>query len=139
MASGKRTRAELIDLVEEFRDPSSQGRRPPLARRLEEELPGTDVLNLCQSDLPSDTIVDLCVGFEQTKRILNQKQLLELVHAIISTQFDSEAEQMLMVETFLFNCRHPAGTDLIYYSENVFGKGVEATAEMIVEKALSGK
>ncbi|VTR97555.1 bacteriocin immunity protein [Tuwongella immobilis] len=131
-------RQELIDLVDEYRDPSSRGRREPLAERLTGHLPGTDVLNLCQSDLPSETIVDFCLGFEGAKKVLDRAGMLELVKSIRSPQLTSEADDMLMLETFIFNCRHPAGTDLIYYPDEVFGEGVTATDEMIVDRALAG-
>jgi hypothetical protein len=138
MAQGKLNRQELIDLVDEFRDPSSLGRREPLAEKLKDQLPGPDVLNLCESDLPSDTIVDFCLGFERTKSVLDRQELVELVKAIRCPDETTEAEDMLLLETFVSNCRHPAGTDLIYYPDEVFGEGVEVTAEMIVDKALEG-
>jgi len=138
MAQDSLSRQELIDLVDEFRDPSSLGRREALAGALREQLAGTDVLNLCESDLPSDTIVDFCLGFERTKRVLNRQELIELVKAIRCPEGTTEAEDMLMLETFVYNCRHSAGTDLIYYPDDVFGEGVEVTAEMIVDKALEG-
>jgi hypothetical protein len=139
MEQDKLSRNDLIALVNELRDPSSRGRRGPLVRRLEAQLPGTDVLNLCHSDLPSDTIVDLCLGMERTKRTLNREELLELVEALRSRRAVSETEELLMIETFAHNCRHPAGTDLVYYPDTVFGQGTEVTAEMIVDKALAGK
>lgn len=131
-------RQALIDLVDEYRDPSSRGRREPLAGRLAECLPGTDVLNLCQSDWPSDTIVDFCLGLEGAKRVLDRQGMLALVKKIRSPHLTSEVEDMLMLETFVLNCRHPAGTDLIYYPDDVFGEGTIVTDDMIVDRALSG-
>jgi len=131
------TRQELINLVAFYRDPSSQGRREQVARTLDGQLPGTDVLNLCQSDWPSDTIVDFCLGFDRAKRTLNRQELLELVRSIRSPGNITEAEDMLLLATFTHNCRHPAGTDLIYYPDEVFGEGIDdPTDEMIVDKAL---
>lgn len=140
MTQDESIRENLIILVDYYRDPSSQGRREPLAKRLEEQFPDTDILNLCESDLPSDTIVDFCLNFERTKRLLNREELLELVRSIRSPGNISEAEDMLLAATFIYNCRHPAGTDLIYYPDEVFGEGVDqATDEMIVDKAMRGE
>jgi hypothetical protein len=131
-------RQKLIDLVDEYRDPSSRGRREPLAKRLTDYLAGTDVLNQCQSDLPSETVVDFCLGVEKARHALDRLGMLTLVKAIRSPQLTSEVDDMLMLETFVFNCRHPAGTDLIYYPDEVFGEGVTVTDELIVDWALSG-
>lgn len=130
-------RQGLIGLVDEYRDPSSRGRREPLGKRIVEYLPGTDVLNLCQSDLPSETIVDFCLGVEGTRRVLDRNGMLALVKAIRSPHLTSEAEDRLMLETFIFNCRHQAGTDLIYFPDEVFGEGATVTDEMIVDRALA--
>jgi hypothetical protein len=139
MASNQLTRQELIALVDEIRDSSTDDGRFSMERQLEEHFPEADVLNLCESDLPSDTIIDFCLGFEQTKRLLNRQELLELVASILSGDSDSEADEMLMIETFLRNCRHPSGTDLIFYPETVFGDREDLTADMIVEKAFLGE
>lgn len=140
MTQNNFSREELISLVDSFRDPSSREIREFLAESLEHQLPNTDVLNLCKSDLPSTTIVDFCLAFEQTQRVLNRQELLNLVRAIRNPGYNTETEDMLLLATFEFNCRHPAGTDLIYYPRAVFGAGADlATDEMIVDKAMSGE
>lgn len=139
MTENKLTRQLLIDLIDTFRDPSSHGRREPLAEKLQEQLPSMDILNLCESDLPSDTIVDFCLDFEKTQRILTRQELIDVVKAISSPDLTSEVEDMLLLETFVYNCRHPAGTDLIYDPDTIFGEGVEVTPEMIVDTALAGR
>lgn len=136
MAQKKLSRQDLINLIDELREPSNIDRRNSLADKLRAQLPGTDVLNLCESDLPSETIVDFCLNYERTKRVLDRQELIELVKAIRHPEETTEAEDMLMLETFVHNCRHPAGSDLIYYPDDVFGEGAQVTDEMIVDKAL---
>ena len=105
-------------------------------------LPNTDIDNLCNSDLSVETIVDICLGEKDTTRILTREELLELVKRFTSpgsNRFATEAESTLAVLTFNSNCKHSAGSDLIFYPQEHFDGRSNPTAEEIVEKALRGE
>lgn len=138
MASNRLSRQELVDLIGRTRDLAPGEKRSSREARLEAELPDTDILNLLRSDLPSDVFAERCLRHDETRRLLTREQLLALVRNIMEGDVSDEAEDPIRVALFANNCRHPAGTDLIFYPDEVFGAGVEPTPEMVVNKAIAG-
>jgi len=132
----KPNKLQLVAMVDELRCSRDEVRRTTLAGFLTKKFPGVDVVNLCASDLPSDELVDFCLDFFKAVRTLTRDELIHVIEAIRKPEGTSEAEDMLLVEAFVRNCRHPAGTDLIFYPDEVFGEGIEPTAEMIADKAM---
>ena len=105
----------------------------------EKILPGTDIYSLSRSDLSIETIVDVCLGISDARRKLVKSEMLTLVRNIMSPEnarARTEAETLLEVEAFIYNCKHAAGTDLLFYPEAVFGADAKPTAEEIVDKAI---
>ena len=103
-------------------------------------LPGTDVDNLCNSDYDDETVVDMCLGEEEAQQPCSREELIELVSRLQNpTPGTSEAESNLMLEKFIFNCKHPGSSDLIFYPQEHFGGRSEPTPEEIVDKALRGQ
>jgi hypothetical protein len=73
---------------------------------------------------------------------MNREELVELVRRFTdpsAVRFATEAESTLAVKTFQRNCRHPGGSDLIFYPEQHFNGRRNPTAEEIVDKALKGE
>jgi hypothetical protein len=103
-------------------------------------LPGSDISNLCGSDLGDDTIVEICLGSSAAKNSLSRDELLMLVRRFTGEgePFPKESESILAAQTFIANCKHPAGTDLIFWPDEYFDGRSNPTAEEIVEKALNG-
>ena len=134
----KLSRDDLIEVIARVR--WARYHRVPheeLLETLEQSLPDSDVRDLCGTDLPEETVVDYCLGLRHARRNLTRPEMVELVRAIQEPS-GTEAEHLLLVETFVYNCRHPAGTDLIFYPDEVFGHD-QPTAEKVVERALRGE
>jgi hypothetical protein len=127
---------DVLDLIDRARDLPPGRQRAVLEAELLRRLPGSDVINLLQSDLPAQEITDLCLRTPRPQGKLSREELLVLVRRIMAGEATSEAEDTLQVELFVENCRHPAGSDLIFYPQDVFGEQVDVTPEMIVAKAL---
>jgi hypothetical protein len=67
---------------------------------------------------------------------LSRPELLALVERILDT-----GGKNADIELFIANCKHPAGTDLIFWphGDTHDPSKPEPTAEEIVEKAMSGE
>lgn len=132
-------RDKLIQLVQEIRDEiDHNGNYYLLIKKFETLVSDTGqyLEDFCRSDEPSETIVDLCLGMTEARQPLLREELLTLVESILTAPAESEAKSMLRVIAFQYNCKHPAGSDLLFYPDAVFGTP-EPTAEMIVDAALS--
>ena len=127
---------DLVGLVDSCRDLPASAQRQMIEAILVARLPGTDILNLLYSDLPSESIVELCIRADEAARHVSREELLTIVRQIMTGQAASEVDDNLLVEVFATNCRHPAGTDLIFYPEEVFGPDHDPTPEEVVAKAL---
>nr|WP_298543114.1 bacteriocin immunity protein [uncultured Lachnoclostridium sp.] len=75
---------------------------------------------------------------------LSKQELIDLVEVIMNGGYDkttgkkcSEEEHFQMVVKFKKSIKHPGGSDLIYYPEDV-GLPRDATAEQIVDLAMKG-
>lgn len=95
-----------------------------------------DVRDFFSTDYYPELIVDLCLGHRSTKRVLQREELLKVVNRILNAE-GTEAENILLGQLFNFNCKHSAGTDLIYYPAMYFNGNMEPSAEQIIEKAMS--
>lgn len=131
-------RTGVEKLVDATRDLPSGPERARNLRELQRILPGSEIENLLDSDYPSREIVELCLRADTPPVRLSREDLLELVRRIMEGEVASDVDLNLMVETFNRNCRHPAGSDLIFYPDSVFGPAVQPTAEEIVALALEG-
>lgn len=132
-------RDKLIQLVQEIRDEIDQNGNYDLLIKKFETLvaeTGQYLEDFCRSDEPAETIVDLCLGMAEAQQPLNREELLTLVQSILTAPAESEAKSMLRVIAFQCNCKHPAGSDLLFYPDSVFGTP-EPSAEMIVDAAVS--
>lgn len=72
---------------------------------------------------------------------LNRAELIDVVLRIQSAQ-ETEEEEDRLVRLFEENVPHPAGADLIFYPDGLFGPdqaGREPTAEEIVDRGLGYK
>lgn len=140
MAEDRSKRERLLRLVERIRNARETGQQDTEAlAEFEQIQPGTDVSNLCDSDFDDETITDICLGDRDIKRVCTRAELLDLVRKLQSTtagSFDTEAGAIQAVRRFNYNCRHPAGSDLIFFAEEHFGGRSYPTPEEIVEKAL---
>ena len=107
-------------------------------RRELEEIVDFDVfVSYCGSDMPSDTIAQILVGYRAAvSRKLDKDELRSLIISFNSTK-ESEAQCVLDALAFAANCKHPAKTDLLFYPETVFGTPDPTTDENL-EKALRG-
>ena len=136
-------RERLVELAGNIQDSRDRGWNDlESLAEFERLLPDTDIDSMCDSDLDIETIVDICLGKEDTQRHLSRAELLELVRKFTSPGADyysTEAESILAVQAFNDNCRHPAGSDLIFYPEDHFNGRTDPTPEEIVDKALSGQ
>lgn len=140
MPTDPSVRERLLELVGRIPDPHDY-REPDheFLAAFEKLLPGTDIDNLRRSDYPDETVVDICLGEADTHRQLSREELLALVKIILSAPEGTEAESVLRVLAFSNNCKHPAGSDLIFYPEESFGGRSEPTPEEIVDKAMRGE
>jgi hypothetical protein len=98
------------------------------------KLSGSDIINFCKSDYPVDTIADIVIGFSETQKKLNYSELIQITE-IFRFGESSEAEDDLLYHTFVYNCSHPAGGDLLLDQETYFGTD-SPTAKQIVDLAL---
>ncbi|MEZ6072580.1 MAG: bacteriocin immunity protein [Pirellulales bacterium] len=133
-------RGRLLELVDTIREAREQGiDSPESLSAFEQLLPDTDVDNLCNSDYDDETIVDICLGEQDARRACTRDELVELVKRFsIVEGYATEAESILAVLTFKYNCRHPAGSDLIFYYDPYFD-GRDPTPKEIVDLALRGE
>ncbi|MCA9100497.1 MAG: bacteriocin immunity protein [Planctomycetales bacterium] len=133
-------RGRLLELVDTIREAREQGIDSPESHSaFEQLLPDTDVDNLCNSDYDDETIVDICLGEQDARRACTRDELVELVKRFsIVEGYATEAESILAVLTFEYNCRHPAGCDLIFYYDPYFD-GRDPTPEENVDLALRGE
>lgn len=132
-------RSRLIELVSQLCDAIDRnGNRYPLIKEFDALVPETGqyLEDFCRSDYPVELIVDLCLGMAEAQQPLTREELLSLVESILTKPAESEAKSILRVIAFQYNCQHPAGSDLLFYPDAVFGTP-EPTAEMIVDAALS--
>ena len=127
----------LIELVKEIRRLRlyELDDYKPLSE-LEGLFPGIDVGNLCNSDYPAECVIELCRGWNETRRILSKQELTSLVKKILSGPQETEAQDMLLRETFDNNCFHPAKRTLILDPASYFDGNENPTAEEIVSLAL---
>lgn len=107
-------------------------------REYEALVPDSDIENLCHSDWAVETIVDVTLGHADTQRELSEDELRQLITEIMAGPAETEAADILRVELFLYNCRHPAGSDLIFYPEESPGTR-EPTVEQVLHAALHGE
>jgi Colicin immunity protein / pyocin immunity protein len=87
-----------------------------------------------------DFLAERLARYEPVKASLSRIEMIELVRRI-STADGSEAEIDEMVGVFVANCRHPAGTDLIFWPNGCphDSSKPEPTVEEIVDRAMSGE
>jgi hypothetical protein len=138
MATSKVPRDVLVALVERIREARQSGVDDRhLLTDFVNYLPDSDVNNLCDSDYDVETIVDICMGKTEAKRMLAREELVDLVERIRNVPAKTEAEAILRVIAFKHNCRHPAGSDLLFFPDDVFGSG-SPTTEEIVTAAIEG-
>jgi Colicin immunity protein / pyocin immunity protein len=78
--------------------------------------------------------------YQPVKPQLDREELLKLVRRISANE-GSEAEIDEAIEVFQANCKHPSGSDLIFWPNLVpeFGQGREPTVEEIVDLAMRGR
>jgi Colicin immunity protein / pyocin immunity protein len=139
MNTERLSRDQLIKLVGNIRAAQDHGRpHDELLALLESSVTCPDAANLCQSDYPDETVVDICLGWEKTQRKLTREELLELVRRIFGPT-ETEAEKILMVAAFDYNCRHPSKNGLLFYPEDAFNGRRDPTPEEIVDKAIRGE
>lgn len=70
---------------------------------------------------------------------LSRDEMVALVSRIMRAE-GSEEESDADLDQFIANCRHPAGSDLIFWPDQVpeFAPGHEPTVDEVVDLALSG-
>lgn len=132
------TREELIDLVIRIRDAQDEGRRGDVAEMIalfQENVPCENATWLFEGDNPVVFIVDYALGWRKHWPALTKPEMISLVRKIAEVD-GTEAEVQLMIDQYRANCKHPAGTDLIYWPDGHFDGTDEPTAEQIVEKAM---
>jgi hypothetical protein len=137
MTAALTLREYLIHLVDRIRAARDHAEDDSEYRsEFERLLPGatTEMDDLSRSDLDEETIVDFCLGLGSARRECTRTELLDVVRRIFMLT-KTEAEKLLLVETFDFNCKHPGKNGLIFYSQNYFA-GPNPSAEEIVRKAL---
>jgi len=137
VTSNAKERETLIALVNEIRSLRlyDQDASEALAE-FEKLLPDTDIDNLCNSDYPDATVVDICLGWDAAHRNLSSNELLDLVKKILTGPATSEAEDILRIILFNNNCIHYAKSDLLYYPGAYFGGNANPSPEQIVDLAL---
>lgn len=132
-------REKLIELAGEIRNGVDMNFEvDALIIEFESHVPECDIATLCSYDWPTDTIVDVSLGMADTKRVLTEKELRQLIAAMLEGPADTEAEEMLRVMAFNHNCQHPAETDLIFFPHEIFGTH-DPTVDQIVYAAVNGK
>jgi hypothetical protein len=137
-APTKLTREQLIELAAKAQDADDRGKpTEPLMTRLRAELPieGLDHLILL-GDEDAETKIDIALGRLEKPKTLTRDEMIELVRNIFNPQGFSEARIDLMVAQFIFNCKHPAGSDLIFWPSGHFPDDRDPTPEQIVDKAI---
>jgi hypothetical protein len=138
MSPHSQTRQHILKLIAETRDlPHGLDRQHNLAE-LSRLLPDADVSNLVDSDYPDADILEMCLHGVPPHAQLDESQLLALARKIIFGKVESDAEMNLLIDEFNRNCKHPTGSDLIFFPDAVFGSGVEPTPEQIAAKARGG-
>lgn len=139
----KSLRRRLVELARNIQDSRDRGGNDDESlNEFQRLLPGTDIDNLCNSDLDVETIVDVCLGKDQAERTMSREELAALVRRFLDPSgngFATEAESMTAYRAFKRNCRHPAGGDLIFYPEEHFDGRSDPTVDEIVHKALTGE
>jgi len=136
MSFDSESRQNALDLIARTRDLLPGPDRQRNLAELTRLLPESDIENLLDSDYPEEDILELCLRRTARVQPLDEAQLLSLVRRIMDAEVVSDAELNLLVEEFNRNCRHPAGSDLIFYPEVAFGPDVDPTPEEVVAKAL---
>lgn len=138
MPGDRSPRKRLISLARNIQDSRDRGSTDADSlNEFERLLPGTDIDNLCNSDLDVATIVDICLGERDIKHLLSREELLTLVKRFMDPDgFATEAEGITAYKVFDANCKHHAGGDLIFYPEEHFDGRSNPTPEEIVDKAL---
>lgn len=129
----------LLGIVRELRSKKlSALEKRNICDRASRIVPGTDLLNLVESDLDDETIVELSLAKSTASKPLDRESLVALVGKFLSgIPFPKESDAILAAEAFDANCKHPAKTDLIFFPEEYFPDCTNPTAEMIVELALN--
>src|SRR5690348_11477600 len=106
-------RSRLIEIVTEMRIVDSDSQEfDTLLAEFQETVPNSDVVNLIQSDLGEDEIVDFCLLIPTTTRICTRDELLQLVSDLRHPRA-GETEVGARIKRLLFrnNCKHLAETD----------------------------
>jgi hypothetical protein len=102
------------------------------------DIPLADFQGIYQSESPEDFV----------RRVLFQRSLapdpsisLAEVTEVVSRVMACGDDHEFYPELFLVNCRHPSGTDLIYWPDQVpeLPQGREPTPEQIAQLALRGR
>lgn len=131
-------RNTLIAMVARARDAVDRGEPyDEMIAELEAMLPGTDIGNLCFSDYAAETIADLALRADEVKRVLDHAELTEVVRQFYSDDdAQTEADSILLLDTFIHNCVHPAGRDLLLDPGAYFKHRDDPTADEIAALAL---
>lgn len=120
----KPLRQRLVELARNIQDSRDRGGDDVESlNEFHRLLPGTDIDNLCNSDWDVETIVDVCLGKDDAQRPLSREELVALVRRFTdpsAVRFVTEGASISAVRAFERNCRHPAGSDLIFYPEEHF-------------------
>lgn len=136
-------RERLVKLARNIQDAHDRGWRDQKSlAEFDQLLPESAPEELCYSDFDPETIVDICLGEKDAKRVLSREELVKLVSQFKPpgpSLFANEAEVALAVMTFEHNCRHPAGFDLVAFPKEHFNGRSNPTPEEIVDKALRGE
>ena len=132
-------RNQLIQLAGQIQNGIDLGQPvDAFVREYELLVPESDIENLCHSDWSLETIVDVSLGQVDAKRKLNEDELRQLITQIMVGPAETEAADMLRVQLFNHNCRHPAGSDLIFFPEDALGTR-EPTVEQVFQAAVHGE
>lgn len=111
----------------------------PALRRFIRHTDYPDVAGLLSSDTSDDYIAEFLDLWRQEWPQLSRQELTVLVRRIMNAE-GSEAEGTIDVLVFKANCKHPSGSDVIFYPEKVFPLGTKEPAlEQIVDAAMTGK
>lgn len=80
-------------------------------------------------------VAERFANYQPVKPKLSREEMIELVAHITD---GSEAQVEEKVDLFSANCKHPSGSDLIFWPDLVseFGEGREPTVEEIVDLAM---
>lgn len=131
---------EFLELIREFQ--SKEQCHEPVEHYREELLKYTDhpevIYDYAISDMPVTEIADISLMWQNEWPVLSREQLTSLVEKIMSGE-GTEAENTIDVMIFSANCKHPGGSGLIFWPEQVYGENVEPTVEQIVDTAMTGE